>query len=665
MKRTTGFYGKIAAGNIKKNNKTYIPYILTCILTVAMFYIMKSLSLNPDLEELMGGRYVVYTLSLGSQIVGLFALIFLFYTNSFLIKRRKKEFGVFNILGMEKRHLAIVLGWETIYVLLTALAAGLGLGLAMDKMMFLIVAKLIGAKSVPGFFFAPQAVLATVKLFVVIFILILIRCICQIHIANPIELLRAGNAGEKEPKTKWLMALLGLACLGSGYYLAITTENPVASIMIFFIAVILVIAGTYLLFAAGSIAVLKMLRANKNFYYKTRHFTTISGMIYRMKQNAAGLSNICILSTMVLVMVSATCSLLIGKEDVVNTRYPFDLILQNYETDERRRDQAYETIAKLQNGHGISIKNEKAYTYLEFSAIWNKEAFILGHDEDIMQINNMCNLILLTIDDYNRLEGTNKTLEPGQILVCSQADDKYEQPVLNLLGEEYQIKEQLKEFAGEDYILNGDLLRAQFLIMPDLENMQKVCEKQKEAYGDRCSRIAEFYGFDSDSSKEEQRRFFRDAAAALRAQELDVRMESRADASEDFNQLYGGFFFIGIFLGVLFIMATVLIIYYKQISEGFDDKERFAIMQKVGMEHAEIRASIRSQVLLVFFLPLIVAGCHVAAAFPLIARILELLYLTNTKLYVMCTGVSFLVFALMYVCIYIVTARVYYRIVSR
>ena len=667
---TKGLYLKLAASNIKKNNKTYVPYILTCILTVAMYYIMKSLSLNPDLERLMGGQHVTLVLRLGSNIVGLFALIFLFYTNSFLIKRRKKEFGVFNILGMEKRHLAIVLGWETIYVLLIALAAGLVLGLSMDKMMFLLIAKLMNQKTPLGFFFTPKTVLATAALFAGIFALILIRCICQVQIANPIELLRAGSAGEREPKTRWLMALFGVLCVGSGYILAILTENPVASIPVFFVAVILVIIGTYQLFAAASIAVLKMLRANKNFYYRTKHFTSVSGMIYRMKQNAAGLSNICILSTMVLVMVSATCSLLIGKEDIVKTKYPFDFSINNYETEPERNGKVYEIIQNLQKENGMRVTNEKTYTYLEFLVIWDGTTFVLDRDAlnagmaGLAGLDEIYSLLILTIDDYNRLQGEHRTLEPGQILLCSgQIDD--DQTVLKLLGEEYQIAGNLEEFPGREDIFSGNTLQTQFLIVPNPESMQKICEKQEELYENESSRIKQYYGFDSDLAPEEQIKFFQDAVEAIQEQELDVWMDSKADSDEDLSQLYGGFFFIGIFLGALFIMATVLIIYYKQISEGFDDKERFAIMQKVGMELREIRASIRSQVLMVFFLPLFVAGCHVTAAFPLISRILALLNLTNTRLYVICTGVTFLAFAAMYVVIYAVTARVYYRIVSR
>ncbi len=665
---TKGLYLKLAASNIKKNNKTYVPYILTCILTVAMYYIMKSLTLNPDLERLMGGQHVTLMLRFGSKIVGLFALIFLFYTNSFLIKRRKKEFGVFNILGMEKRHLAIVLGWETIYVLLIALAAGLGLGLAMDKMMFLLIAKLMNQKTPLGFFFTPKTALATAALFAGIFSLILIRCICQVQIANPIELLRAGNAGEREPKTRWLMALFGVLCVGSGYILAIITENPVTSIPVFFVAVILVIIGTYQLFAAASIAVLKMLRANKNFYYRTKHFTSVSGMIYRMKQNAAGLSNICILSTMVLVMLSATCSLLIGKEDILNTRYPFDFSIKNYETEPGRDGKVYEIIRNLQEERGMHVTNKTAYMSLEFLVIWDGTTFVLDRDAlnlGMAELDEIYSLFFLTIDDYNRLQGEHRTLEPGQILLCSgQIDD--DQTVLKLLGEEYQIAGNLEEFTGGEDIFGKDTLQRQFLIVvPDLESMQKICEKQKELYENESSRIKQYYGFDSDLTPEEQIKFFQDTVEAIKEQELDVWMDSKADSDEDLSQLYGGFFFIGIFLGVLFIMATVLIIYYKQISEGFDDKERFAIMQKVGMELREIRASIRSQVLMVFFLPLLVAGCHVAAAFPLISRILALMNFINTRLYVICTGVTFLAFAVMYVVIYAVTARVYYRIVSR
>ncbi|MDE7310050.1 MAG: ABC transporter permease [Eubacterium sp.] len=658
-----GFYPKLAAGNIKKNGQAYFPYILTCILTIAMFYIFKSLSMNPGLNDMRGTTYLSFMMMLGSVVIGLFALIFLFYTNSFLIKRRKKEFGVFNILGMEKRHLALVIGWETLYVMLASLAAGLGIGIALDKAMFLLIGRIVGTEVVLGFFISPKVIAITVELFAGIFFLIFLNSVCQIHIANPIELLRAGNAGEKEPKTRWLIAFIGAACVGTGYFIAITTENPLTSIFAFFVAVVLVILGTYLLFTAGSIAFLKLLRKNKNYYYKTRHFTSVSGMIYRMKQNAVGLANICILSTMVLVMVTSTSSMMIGMEDILDTRYPSGFMVLSHETEPERSKEVLETVRALQKEWDFRIKNEIEYTYLDFSAFCDGDTFYVELDAAITAIDSSHVLFFMTLDDYNRVEGQHKTLRDDEILIYSNRT-AYNEPVLKLFGKEYRVAEKLEHFMGNG-TQAASMASAHYIVVPKMEQMEEICAKQKEVYGDISSGIDTFYGFDSDHEEKEQIQFYNAIVKTLKSRGLNVWIESRAEARTDFVSLYGGFFFMGIFIGALFVMATVLIIYYKQISEGYDDRERFVIMQKVGMDHGEVKASIRSQVLTVFFLPLVVAGIHVAAAFPLISRLLALLNFVNTRLYLVCTVVSFGVFAGMYIVIYAVTARVYYRIVTR
>ncbi len=661
MKKT--FYPKLAAGNIRKNSKTYIPYILTCILTAAMFYIVKSLSLNPGLGEMIGGDTISYIMELGSWIVALFAFIFLFYTNSFLVKRRKKEFGVFNILGMEKRHLAAVLGWETLYVMLLSLTGGVGLGIALDKIMFLLIGKILGAEIVLGFFIEPQTILMTVKLFAVIFVLILLNSVGQIHIANPIELLHAGSAGEKEPKTKWLMTLAGMACVAGGYYIALTVENPLMSIFAFFIAVILVIIGTYMLFIAGSIAVLKLLKKNKKFYYKTKHFTSVSGMIYRMKQNAAGLANICILSTMVLVTVSSTCSLIIGLEDILKTRYPLELTVISHEKDEKRSEELINLARNMQKEKNMQVLKEVQYTYLSFSAFIEGDTFQAEPQAELAAVDNSYVLLFMPLSDYNATEGVHKTLREDEIMIYANRVP-YDEPVLNLLGRQYRVTEQLDHFIG-----NGPVAavasNALIIVLPDRECLNEIYEKQKEIYGDRCSDICLLYGFDCGSEREEQKAYYYELSREIEAQGFDGRTESREEARMSFASLYGGLFFIGLFLSILFVMATVLIIYYKQISEGYDDKERFAIMQKVGMELREVKASIRSQVLMVFFLPLAVAGIHTAASFKMLSEILAILNFVNVRLYVLCTVTAYLVFAGMYVGIYVLTARVYYRIVSR
>lgn len=657
------FYPKLAAGNMKKNARTYVPYMLTCIITVAMYYIVKSLSQNPGVKEMIGGGYLSELMFIGSHVVALFAVIFLFYTNSFLVKRRKKEFGVFNILGMEKRHLAWVLGWETAYLALGSLVLGLLLGIIMDKAMYLLVGKIIGGGVPLGFFVSARVIGQTVQIFAVIFLLICINAIRQVHVADPIALLQAGNAGEKEPSTRWLLALAGLVSVGGGYYIAVTVSDPVASLLLFFVAVVLVIIGTYLLFTAGSIALLKILRKNRKYYYRTRHFVSVSGMIYRMKQNAVGLANICVLSTMVLVMVSTTTSLMIGMEDVVRERYPADIMVY-FKEDAPQGNQAYiEAIRALQRERGLAVKNEMAYLYLGLSAS-HEYKYEESHEIGVTSaLDYMDELFLITLDDYNAVMKERKTLEEGEVMVYSNRTS-YDLPVFKLLGREYRVAEKLDSFVGNGQY-SANMCNTIYIVVPDREALLEIYDAQRELLGENARGIRQVYGFDMDADEEEQNAFYNDLLDCMAQNGISAVTEARAEAKSSFISLYGGLFFIGVFLGVLFVMATVLIIYYKQISEGYDDRERFSIMQKVGMSRDEVKSAIHSQVVTVFFLPLIVAGIHVTAAFPLISKLLVLMQLTNTKLFIACTGACFLVFAVMYVFVYNLTARTYYRIVSR
>ncbi|MCI8377588.1 MAG: ABC transporter permease [Lachnospiraceae bacterium] len=657
-----GFFIKLAASNIKKNKRTYIPYLLTCMVTVAIYYIIKSLSLNPGLEKMLGADHMSYLMLLGSYVAGAFAFVFLFYTNSFLVKRRKKEFGVFNILGMEKKHLIRVLGWENVYVTGISLGFGLLIGILLDKVMFLIIIKAIGVGIPLGFFISAKAIGATVLLFAAIFLLIFLYSVRQVHVANPIDLLRAGNVGEKEPKTKWGLTVLGTVCLAAGYYIAFTVKNPLASILLFFVAAMLVIAGTYLLFIAGSIAVLKTLRKNKKYYYKTNHFSSVSGMIYRMKQNAAGLANICILSTMVLVMVSSTTALMIGLNDVIHTRYPVDFAVYSGETEDRS-DKLFENVRELGRQKDIQISNEIEYTYLDFSAVHDDGTFHVGKHEDISVVNNVNVLFFVALPDYNRVMGEENVLKDREIMIYSNRDS-FEAPVLELFGRKYKVAQKLDRFLGNGMV-SSNIASAQWIVLPDQKEMEWIYKKQKKVLGDYAGNIQQFYGFDSDGTDKKQNAFYDEIINMLQNREYECRVESRAEAKNSMMGLYGGFFFIGVFLGALFIMATVLIIYYKQISEGYDDKERFAIMQKVGMSHEEVKASIHSQVLMVFFLPLVVAGIHVAAAYPIVSKLLLMLNLLNTKLHIACIAGCYLVFAVMYMLIYALTAKTYYRIVSK
>lgn len=657
------FFPKLAASNIKKNGKAYIPYILSCVMTVAMFYIVKSLSYNPGLKNMVGSNTMMTMMSMCSVMIALFAIIFLFYTNSFLVKRRKKEFGVFNILGMEKSHIAKTMAWENFYVTLISIAGGLVIGIALDKAMFLLIAQVLNEEISLGFFISDKAIISTVVMFCIIFLLILLNSIRQIQTANPIELLTAGNAGEREPKTKWVLTILGLLSLGTGYYIALAIKNPLTALVYFFFAVILVIIGTYMLFTAGSIALLKILRKNKKYYYKTKHFTSISGMIYRMKQNAVGLANICILSTAVLVMVSSTSSLMLGMQDVIATRYPDDFIVYSNETSEERAYESFDAIRELQEEQNLNVTSEREYRYLVFPAFINGDTFEVTRDANFSSLGNLNNLIFVSLSDYNRVMGTDKTLAEDEILVYSDRL-QFDYPTLKIFDREYSVKEKIDEFIGNGLIV-AVAANTQFIVLPDGTDIDELYALQKEALSDGASEIQYYYGFNSDADEETQRAFYRTLLEDYVGHGYEGTIESKADSRSEFVGLYGGFFFIGIFLGILFIMATVLIIYYKQISEGYDDKQRYEIMQKVGMTHQEIKNSIHSQVLTVFFLPLIVAGIHIAVAFPIITKLLALLNLLNVQLFLTCTVVCYVVFAVMYLLIYLLTARTYYKIVSK
>ena len=612
---------------------------------------------------MVGSSTMMTMMSMCSVIIALFAIVFLFYTNSFLMKRRKKEFGVFNILGMEKSHIAKTMAWENFYVTLISIVGGLVIGIALDKAMFLLIAQVLNEEITLGFFISDKAIISTIVMFCIIFLLILLNSIRQIHTANPIELVTAGNAGEREPKTKWVLAILGLLSLGAGYYIALTIENPLTALVYFLFAVILVIIGTYMLFTAGSIALLKILRKNKKYYYKTKHFTSISGMIYRMKQNAVGLANICILSTAVLVMVSSTSSLMLGMQDVIATRYPDDFIVYSNEASEERAYESFDTIRKLQEEQNLNVTSEREYRYLVFPAFINGDTFEVTRDATFSSLGNLNNLIFVSLSDYNRVMGTDKTLAENEVLIYSDSL-QFDSPTLKIFDREYSVKEKIDEFIGNGLIV-AVAANTQFIVLPDGTDIDELYALQKEALSDGASEIQYYYGFNSDADEETQRVFYRTLLEDYVGHGYEGSIESKADSRSEFVGLYGGFFFIGIFLGVLFIMATVLIIYYKQISEGYDDKQRYEIMQKVGMTHQEIKNSIRSQVLTVFFLPLIVAGIHIAVAFPIINKLLALLNLLNVQLFLTCTVVCYVVFAVMYLLIYLLTARTYYKIVSK
>lgn len=652
-----GFFPRLALSGIRKNRSIYYPYILTAVLTTAMMYIMGSLqNASTDYSGTLS-----FSLQLGIVVTSVFSVVFLFYTNSFLMRRRKKEFGLYNILGMEKRHLARLILWETALMLVISLALGLAAGVLLDKLMHLALSRLVGQTASLTFALSPGAMRYTAVLISLTFVLILVNSVRQVYFARPVELLRSAEVGEREPKARWLLGLLGLASLGTGYWLSATVKDAGAMILFFFVAVLLVIAGTYLLFTSGSITLLKVLRKNRRYYYQPDHFISVSGMIYRMKQNAVGLANVCILSTMVLVMVFSTLSLWLGMEDTLNSCLRSDIDVRTASADVSALEAAVdETLRQA----GASREDTWTYRYLSFSALPTADGFasVVSFTENDALFGNPATFQAMPLEDYNRMLGRNETLAPGEILLeCTRGS--FAGDTLRLLDETFAIKARIDDGLGAGQAL-ASIYDYYCLVVDSMDTLRRLDDQQRAAYGSHASGIFTTMSFYLSPASPE---LSRTVAALLRdgAQENGfTSVAERGELRENLMTLYGGLLFVGLFLGLLFTMAMILIIYYKQITEGYEDRERYRIMRKVGLSRREIRRSISSQILIVFFLPLAAAGLHVTFAFPGIVTMFRALSMTNMTLIAGCALGSFAGFAALYGAVYLLTARVYYRIVS-
>lgn len=653
-----GLFARLALTGIRKNGKIYYPYMLTAVVTTAMLYIMASLKKNPELE----GSTLGFSLSLGLFVTTLFAFIFLFYTNSFLMKRRKKEFGLYMVLGMERKHLARVIWWETAFLWLVSLGAGLGLGVLLDKLMHLALGKLLGKSVALGFYVSGEVLWLTAFLISLVFALTLLNAIRQVWRADPIELLHGGSVGEKEPRNKWVLTLLGVVCLGAGYWLSIMVKDSATMIFVFFFAVLLVIAGTYLLFTSGSITVLKLLKRSRRYYYQPSHFISVSGMVYRMKQNAVGLANICILLTMVLVMVFSTTSLWWSMEDILNQQLRGDISI---DTLENAPDDLLDVVDQELDRDGLKRGDTVAYRFLSFTAFQNGDAYaaeaVAGND--LMLVRTPAVLYLLPLEDYNRSFGQNETLEENQILL-EDYRDSHPEDTLTLFDRTFTVKKRIADQLDTGSALVS-MYNTCFLVVKDMDVVRWAFQRQQETYRENASSIRTTLWLSLPGATDRQ---IVDAADRL-MKRLDENMglrhiRSRPALWNDELELYGGLLFVGLFLSVLFLMAMVLIMYYKQITEGYEDRERYRIMRKVGLSQAEIRRSVSSQIVWVFFLPLAAAALHIAAAFPGIVTMMRALAMTNVKLMALCALGSVTLFALLYGGVYLFTSRVYEKIVS-
>lgn len=658
-------YFRLAVTNLKNHRQFYLPYLLAGMVSVMMFYIMRAIQGSSAIASMRGAGTLSIVLTMGLVIVGICACIFLFYTNSFVMKRRKKELGVYNILGMEKRHIAKVMAWESMILYLFSICGGLVIGIVFHKLAAVFLYKLTGMSERIPFYISGWGCLQTAELFGILYLLMLFYNFLQVKLANPIALLHGDSVGEREPKAKWFSALGGIVCILTGYYLAVTVQDVIKAVNIFFVAVLLVIAGTYILFTSVSIAFLKMLKSNKKYYYQTTHFIAVSGMLYRMKRNAVGLANICVLSTMVLVTISSTVCLYIGLEDSLKSNFPTEIGITLYwDHVPALSDREHLMEQLLEVGKEQNRKLTEVSDYADIVIITHTEGNKVEHFDntnDSYNFMEMGMLYLMTRADYERFTGHSYAeLSQGGVMVVSPIT--FDEDSIVLFGTEYPVVVKTDfpvDFPNRE--VKG-ILNAQQILYVVVEDDSALMPFLAE------SEVQYHIEIEADGTPEERKMY----AAAVR-EVLDAhRTESgfqtrivtvRAEQRDEYLEINGGFLFLGLFLGSMFLMITVLIIYYKQISEGFEDRERFAIMTKVGLGRNMVKDAINTQVRTVFFLPIAVAVIHLIMAFPMLKIILYAFGLMNTALFVGCLVVTVAVFAVIYFAVFKLTSSSYCKIV--
>lgn len=615
-----------------------------------------------------GGRNLQEILYFGSMIIGLFSVIFLFYTNGFLIKQRKKELGLYSILGLEKRHIARVLFYETMISIVLAVGGGLLAGSILSKLIFLMMLNLIHFDITLKLQFTLTAFVTTILLFLGIFLATFLKNVLQVHLSNPIGLLKGSNQGEREPKASWFLAILGIGALGYGYYMALSITNPIEALFYFFVAVILVMIGTNLIFTSVSIYILKFLKRRKTFYYRPKNFISVSGMMYRMKQNAAGLANICILSTMVIICMLSAFSLYLGQKDIMAQLFPRDVeICADLTTTESSlvNQVIDDTVADSE----VEVTFRGEYRGLTALCNINKDQLDLliasGSGTTMEQWDSMVDVILLPLEDYTTFVGQEADIESKDQVLVFDSTGNYPYDTISFGNQTLQVQEVLEDF-NEIVITNTTIDHDMYVVVKDEETAYDIYreftgEEFDEYLAKECNR---YFYLDIKGDTDACISFETALQENLKANGVSFRIESYHVNNLDWYTTYGGILFVGVYFGILFLMATVLIIYYKQITEGYDDRERFKIMQKVGMSQAEVKKTIHKQILMVFTLPVFMAVCHTCFALPMLKRMFQMFSMYNTTLIHLCTLATIVIYAVVYVIVYGLTAKSYYRIVE-
>jgi len=669
-----GFYPKLAWDGIRKNKRLYFPYILAGGVMVMMYYILSYLIESPALSHMPGGSVLMSVLPLGAGVIAVFSLLFLFYTNSFLIKQRYREFGLYNILGMDKRNISKLMVWETLFVAVIAIVSGMIAGIVLSKAAELVLLNLLKMEITYTFSVGLVTLRQATLIYSGIYLLLLLNSLIKVSRSKPLELMQSSKVGERVPKRNWIFGVVGAVLLGIAYYLAASIEEPLAALANFFVAVILVIIGTYLVFISGSVVFCKLLQKNKKYYYKPNHFVSVSSMMYRMKRNGAGLASICILLTMVLVMISSTTSLYFGEEDSLKNRCPNDInITMTFDTIEGISDAHLDMLRddiRQYSRDGMDLKGVRT---CEIPGLITQEGITIdtsSHvDFSVSTYNNVGYLSVLSIDDYNNMMGTNETLADNECLVyCDRLNYQWDTFTMEY-GATYKVKAQLHDFQV-DSDTAAMIIPTVFLVVNDVYRFSEPVKDMKTSHGNPMMMYDWRCGFDVETADIENKisAELNDMFRSMYIENNDIfysfNIQSREAMREAFYDVYGSLFFLGIMLSIVFLLAAVLIIYYKQISEGYEDHSRFEIMQKVGMTKKDIRKSINSQMLAVFFMPLIFAGIHLVFAFPFLSKILVLFAMDNILLTAIVNLICFALFALFYALVYKITSGSYYNIVS-
>ncbi|WP_336314845.1 ABC transporter permease [Streptococcus oralis] len=655
---------KLAVSNLIKNRKLYYPFALAVLLAVTITYLFYSLSLNPNIGKIRGGETISMTLALGMVVVTIASGIIVLYANSFVMKNRSKELGVYGMLGLEKRHLISMVFKELLIFGFLTLTAGLGLGALFDKLIFALLLKLMKMKVELVSTFQPIVFILVLIVFGAIFLGLIFINAFRIARMNALQLSREKASGEKKGRFLGFQTILGLISLVAGYYLAITVENPLSAVLIFFVAVLLVIFGTYLLFNAGITVFLQILKKNKRYYYQPNNMISVSNLIFRMKKNAVGLATIAILSTMVLVTMSATTSVFKASETFKKVMNPHDFGItgQNVEKEDIEK-----LLSQYASDKGLTVTKKEVLTYSNFGVANQEGTKLTIFEKGQNRVQPKTIFMVFDQKDYENMTGQKLALSGKEVGLFTKNKELQGQKELTLNDQTYTIKEEIKkdfilEHVPNQYnILTSDY---NYLVVPDL---QAFLDQYPNS-----SIFNQYYGgMNVTASEDEQLKIADDYSKFVNNFNRELNKEGSyvygsnlADSSAQMSALFGGVFFIGIFLSIIFMVGTVLVIYYKQISEGYEDRERFIILQKVGLDQKQIKQTINKQVLTVFFLPLLFAFLHLAFAYHMLSLILKVIGVLDATMMLTVTLSICAIFLIVYVLIFMITSRSYRKIVQ-